>query len=163
MKSLLILRHAKSSWKHPELTDHDRPLNKRGKRDASRMGEILRSEHLIPEAIISSTAVRAHATAEAVAKASGYKGKIALNRSLYAAGPEAYLKVLHGLSNDSVRVLVVGHNPGLEELLENFTDEAQIMSTCTLAHVKFSMDSWLELDYKTKGELAGIWQPRDLS
>ena len=163
MKSLLILRHAKSSWKHPELTDHDRPLNKRGKRDAPRMGEILRNEHLIPETIISSTAARARATAEAVAKASGYKGKIALNRSLYAAGPEAYLKVVHGLSNDSVRVLVVGHNPGLEELLENFTGEAQIMPTCTLAHVKFSMDSWLELDYKTKGELAGIWQPRDLS
>jgi phosphohistidine phosphatase len=163
MKSLLILRHAKSSWKHPELTDHDRPLNKRGKRDAPRMGEILRSEHLIPEAIISSTAARAHATAETVAKASGYKGKIALNRSLYAAGPEAYFKVLHGLSNESVRVLVVGHNPGLEELLENFTGEAQIMRTCTLAHVKFSMDCWLELDYKTKGQLAGIWQPRDLS
>ena len=163
MKSLLILRHAKSSWKHPELTDHDRPLNKRGKRDAPRMGEILRNEHLIPETIISSTAARAQATAEAVAKASGYKGKIALNRSLYAAGPEAYLKVLHGLSNESVRVLVVGHNPGLEELLENFTGEAQIMPACTLAHVKFSMDSWLELDYKTKGQLAGIWQPRDLS
>ena len=112
------------------LTDHDRPLNKRGKRDAPRMGEILRSEHLIPEAIISSTAARAHATAEAVAKASGYTGKIALNRSLYAAGPEAYLKVLHRLSNDSVRVLVVGHNPGLEELLENFTGKAQIMPTC---------------------------------
>jgi phosphohistidine phosphatase len=64
MKSLLILRHAKSSWKHPELTDHDRPLNNRGKRDASRMGEILRSEYLIPEAIISSTAARAHVTAE---------------------------------------------------------------------------------------------------
>jgi phosphohistidine phosphatase len=163
MKSLLILRHAKSSWTHPELTDHDRPLNKRGKRDAPRMGEILRSEHLIPEAIISSTAARAHATAETVAKASGYKGKIALNRSLYAAGPEAYLKVLHGLSNETVRVLVVGHNPGLEELLENFTGEAQIMRTCTLAHMKFSMDSWLELDYKSKGQLAGIWQPHDLS
>jgi len=130
------------------LTDHDRPLNKRGKRDAPRMGEILRSEHLIPEAIISSTAARAHATAETIAKASGYKGKIALNRSLYAAGPE---------------VLVVGHNPGLEELLEKFTGQAQIMPTCTLAHVKFSIDSWIELDYKTKGELAGIWQPRDLS
>jgi len=75
MKSLLILRHAKSSWKHPELTDHDRPLNKRGKRDAPRMGKILRSEHLIPEAIISSTAARAHVTAEAVAKASRYKGR----------------------------------------------------------------------------------------
>src|SRR5439155_24774863 len=98
MKSLLILRHAKSSWKHPELTDHDRPLSKRGKRDAPRMGEILRSEHLIPEAIISLTAARAHATTEAVANASGYKGKITLNRSLYVAGSEAYIKVLHGLS-----------------------------------------------------------------
>src|SRR5712691_8579346 len=91
------------------------------------------------------------------------KGKIALNCSLYAAGPEAYLKVLHGLSNESVQVLVVGHNPGLEELLEMFTGEAQIMPTCTLAHVKFSIDRWIELDYTTKGQLAGIWQPRDLS
>ncbi len=163
MKSLLILRHAKSSWKHPELTDHDRPLNKRGKRDAPRMGKILRSEHLIPEAIITSTAARARVTAEAVAKASGYKGRIALNRSLYAAGPEAYLKVLHELSDHYKRVLVVGHNPGLEELLEMFTDETQLMPTCTLAHVKFSIDSWIELDYKTKGQLAGIWQSRDLS
>ena len=86
-----------------------------------------------------------------------------MSRSLYAAGPEAYLKVVHGLSNDSVRVLVVGHNPGLEELLEMFTGKAQIMPTCTLAHVKFSIDSWIELDYETKGQLAGIWQPRDLS
>jgi phosphohistidine phosphatase SixA len=67
------------------------------------MGEILRSEHLIPEAIISSMAARARATTEAVAKASGYKGKITLNSSLYAAGPEAYLKVLHGLSNSDKR------------------------------------------------------------
>jgi len=58
---------------------------------------------------------------------------------------------------------VVGHNPGLEELLYTFTGEAQIIPTWTLAHVKFSIDSWLELDYKTKGQLAGIWQPRDLS
>jgi phosphohistidine phosphatase len=163
MKSLLIPCHAKSSWKHPELTDHDRALNKRGKRDAPRMGEILRSEHLKPEAITSSTAGRARATAEAVAKPSGDKGKIALNRSLYAAGPEAYLKVLHELSDHYKRVLVVGHNPGLEELLEMFTDETQLMPTCTLAHVKFSIESWIELDYKTKGQLAGIWQSRDLS
>ena len=53
MKSLLILRHAKSSWKHPELNDHDRPLNQRGKRDAPRMGELLQNEHLVPELIIS--------------------------------------------------------------------------------------------------------------
>ncbi|MGC1929423.1 MAG: histidine phosphatase family protein [Candidatus Nitrosopolaris sp.] len=104
MKSVLILRHAKSSWKHPNLTDHDRPLNKRGKRDAPQTGKLLRKEHVAPETIISSTAVRARATAEAVAKASGYKGRITLNRSLYAAGPEAYLDALHNLSEDYVRV-----------------------------------------------------------
>ena len=163
MKSLLILRHAKSSWKHPELTDHDRPLNKRGKRDAPRMGEILRSEHLIPEAIISSTAARAHATAEAVAKASGYKGEVTLNRSLYAVGPEAYLDVLHDLSDDYVRVLIVGDNPGLEELVEMLTGETHPLPTCSFAHKKLHVDGWLDIDYETKGQLAGIWQPRDLS
>jgi phosphohistidine phosphatase len=163
MKSVLILRHAKSSWKHPELADHDRPLNKRGKRDAPRMGELLRSEHLIPEAIISSTATRARDTAEAVAKACGYKGEITLNRSLYAAGPEAYLKVLHGMSNAYIRVLVVGHNPGVQELAQMLTGETHLMSTCSLAHIKLHVDRWLDMDYETKGQLAGICRPRDLS
>src|SRR5437870_2049014 len=117
MKSVLVLRHAKSSWKHPELADQDRPLNKRGKRDAPRMGRILKKERLVPDIIISSTAVRARATAEAVAKASGYQRDITFNRSLYAAGPQAYIDALHDL-DDNVRVLIVGHNPGLEELVE---------------------------------------------
>ena len=72
MKSILILRHAKSSWKHPDVNDHDRPLNKRGKRDAPYMGELLRDKHLVPDFIISSTAKRARSTAKAVAKAAGY-------------------------------------------------------------------------------------------
>lgn len=83
--------HAKSSWNHPDLTDHDRPLNKRGKGDAQCMGRLLKREHLIPDIIISSTATRARATAEGVAKASGYKGEIIMNKSLYAAGPEVIL------------------------------------------------------------------------
>jgi phosphohistidine phosphatase len=76
MKSILTLRHAKSSWKHPELNDHDRPLNKRGKRDAPLMGELLKNELLIPEFIISSDAKRAHSTAKIVAKAAGIKEKL---------------------------------------------------------------------------------------
>jgi phosphohistidine phosphatase SixA len=98
VKSLLILRHAKSSWKHPELNDHDRPLNKRGKNDAPRMGKLLQKEKLIPDVILSSTAIRASATAESVVKACGYKGEVTLNRSLYAAGPEAYLQLLSNFS-----------------------------------------------------------------
>ena len=91
MKSALILCHAKSSWKDQALTDHDRPLNKRGKRDAPRIGKLLKNKHLVPEAIISSTARRAHATAEAVVKASDYEGEVTLNQFFYAAVPRLIL------------------------------------------------------------------------
>ena len=162
MKSVLVLRHAKSSWKHPDLTDHERPLNKRGKRDAPRMGRLLKKENLVPDIIISSTAMRARATAQAVAKASGYKGDITFDRSLYASGPQAYIDSMHDLSNDYVRVLIIGHNPGLEELVEMLTGEIHLMPTCSLAHVQLNVDKWRERDYKIRGQVAEIWRPRDL-
>jgi phosphohistidine phosphatase len=162
MKSILVLRHAKSSRKDPDLKDHDRPLNKRGKRDAPRMGRILKKENLVPDIIISSTAMRAGATAEAVAKASGYKGDITFDRSLYASGPQAYIDVLHDLSDEYVRVLIIGHNPGLEELVEMLTGDIHIMPTCSLAHVQLNVDKWRERDYKIRGQVAEIWRPRDL-
>ena len=90
MKTLLILRHAKSDWETPDVADHDRPLNGRGKRDAPRMGRLLRDENLVPDLIISSTAKRARKTAKLVAEASGYEGEIRLAETLYLAGPEAY-------------------------------------------------------------------------
>lgn len=163
MKSLLVLRHAKSSRKNPDLTDHDRPLNKRGKRDAPRMGQLLKKERLVPEIIISSTAMRARATAEAVAKDSGYERDITFNRSLYAAGPQAYMDVLHDLSDDNVRVLIVGHNPGLEELVEVLTGEVHLMPTCSLAHLKLRVDKWSAIGTKIKGQVTEIWRPRDLT
>ncbi|MFY9796078.1 MAG: histidine phosphatase family protein [Candidatus Nitrosopolaris sp.] len=162
MKSVLILRHAKSTWKHPDLNDHDRPISKRGKRDAPRMGELLQNEHLVPEFIISSTAKRARSTAKVVAKASGYKGEITFNRSLYAAQPAAYIHVLCDVSNEYSRVLLVGHNPGLEQLVKMLTGEEHVMPTCSLVHVQLRVNSWTEIDYKTKGKMAGIWKPRDL-
>ena len=162
MKSVLILRHAKSSWTHPELNDHDRPLNKRGKRDAPLIGELLKNEHLIPEFILSSNAKRADSTAKIVAKAAGYKGQIALNQSLYAARP-AYIDVLRDLSNEYARVLMIGHNPGLEELVSMLTGESHSLSTCSLVHIQLRVNKWTEMDNKTKGKLSGIWHPRDLA
>ena len=162
MKSILILRHAKSSWKHPELSDHNRPLNKRGMRDAPLIGEFLKNEHLIPDFIISSNAKRAHSTAKIVAKASGYKREIVLNQSLYAAQPTAYIDVLRDLSNEYTRVLVVGHNPGLEELVSMLTGESHSLSTCSLVHIQLRVNKWTEMDNKTKGKLSGLWYPRDL-
>ena len=85
-----------------------------------------------------------------------------MNKSLYTAGPEAYLCVLHDLSDEYVRVLIVGHNPDLEELVELLTGEIHLMPTCSLAHVKFRVDKWSEIDNKIKGK-AEIWRPRDLT
>jgi phosphohistidine phosphatase len=142
MKTLLILRHAKSSWKFPDLTDHDRPLNRRGKRDAPRMGRTLRERELVPDLVISSTATRAMDTASAVAKQSGYKGKRIKFESLYAAEPTAYLAVLRELADNYQRVLIVGHNPGIEELIEMLTGEIHIIPTCTLAQIEFDIEKW---------------------
>ena len=126
------------------------------------MGRLLKKKGFVPDNIISSTPIRARSTAEAVAKASGYRGEIILNKSLYAAGPQAYLGVMHDLSDEYVRVLIIGHNPGLEELVEMLTGEIHLMPTYSLAHVKLHVDKWSDIDNKIKGEVAEIWRPRDI-
>jgi phosphohistidine phosphatase len=162
MKTLLILRHAKSSWKDVRLGDHERPLNQRGQRDAPRMGRLLREEDLVPGLILSSSAERARQTAEAVAEESGYPGELQLSRELYAAGPEAYLEALQALAGEPESVLVVGHNPGLEELVEMLTGEAVRLPTAALAQVALPIQRWQELSEEVQGELANLWAPREL-
>jgi phosphohistidine phosphatase len=161
MKTLLILRHAKSSWKDPDLPDHDRPLNKRGKNDAPRMGKLLKDKDIIPDLIISSTAARAKKTAELVAKACKYKGEISLNQSLYGAEPADYLKVLQELSDKHKTVLVVGHSPSVEETVDVLTGSPDvIMSTCALAHISLPIQNWAKLnDQKINGKLLKVWRP----
>jgi phosphohistidine phosphatase len=162
VKTLLILRHAKSSWSKPEMADHDRPLNKRGKRDAPLIGSLLHREDLIPDLIISSSAARARRTAELVIEACGYDGELQLERDLYAADPEAYLDALQLLPETYKRVMLIGHNPGLEELLELLTGEFQRLPTAALAQVKLRLDAWEKLGEDTKGKLVNLWLPRQL-
>jgi phosphohistidine phosphatase len=163
MKSVLILRHAKSSWKDPDTEDHERPLNKRGKSDAFTMGNLLKNGCLQPDLIISSTAKRARSTAKRVAESLGYKGKIILDRSVYEAEPMAYINILRHLPDEYTRVLIVGHNPGVEELVSMSTGKEHVMPTCSLAHVQFSVNSWNQLNFKSRGMLLGAWQPRELT
>ena len=94
MKTLMLLRHAKSSRDDPELDDHDRPLNPRGKGDAKRMGRLIRDEKIVPDLIVSSTAVRARKTAEKVAKQSGYSSAIELEDRLYLSDAAAHYGVV---------------------------------------------------------------------
>ncbi len=162
MKTLLILRHAKSSWSDSTLADHDRPLNKRGKSDAPRLGELLRREELLPDLIISSTARRARSTAELVAESSGCEGPLWLERDLYAAGAEAYLEVLVTLPDEYTRVMVVGHNPGLEELVEALSGNYERMPTAALAQVSLPIERWRDLNEESEGELVNLWRPKEL-
>jgi phosphohistidine phosphatase len=163
MKNLLILRHAKSSWEFTDLSDHDRPLNNRGKRDVVRMGKVLLKERLVPQLIISSSAARAWSTAEKVAKTSHYGDEISVESSLYRAGSSAYLNALRHLTNPYDTVLIVGHNPDVEHLVEILTGNAMTMPTCGLAYVKLSIERWVDLKDDKKGELVKLWRPKELT
>jgi phosphohistidine phosphatase len=162
MKTLLILRHGKSSWKFPDLPDHDRPLNSRGKRGAPLIGRKLAEEGMVPDVIISSSATRAHATAKKAAKASGYRGEIGVESSLYGGGHTTYLNILRNQLDQYEKVLLVGHNPDVEQLVDILTGTEIIMPTCALAHVSLILERWPDLNSNTKGKLVKIWRPKEL-
>ena len=164
MKTLLVLRHAKSSWQDPALDDHDRPLNKRGQQDGPRMGALVREHRLTPDVIISSDAVRARLTAEAVAEAARYTSEILLDPHLYIASPAGILAVLRTVRETKAgTVMIVGHNPGLEELVAQLTGEQQDLPTAALAQIVLPIDQWRDLKVSTRGTLLGLWRPKELT
>jgi phosphohistidine phosphatase len=162
MKTLLLLRHAKSSWKASDLDDHDRPLNKRGKSDAPRMGQLLKDENLLPDLIVTSSAKRCRKTAEHVIHSSGYRGETRITGELYEAGAEKLRGVCRTLSDQANRVLLIGHNPGLEEFLETLAGVYTPLTTAALAHLEVPIDQWTLFDSETRAELVRLWQPREL-
>jgi phosphohistidine phosphatase len=160
MKRLLILRHAKSSWADSSIDDWQRPLNDRGERDAPRAGEWLRARDLLPDLIISSDAIRARATAEAAAEAAGLSKAIVLEPSLYHAAPEDVIEVLNAVNDEMRSVLIVGHNPGLEELVGKLAGEAHGMPTAGLFVFDVPITRWRDLDLTSDASLIEMWQPR---
>jgi phosphohistidine phosphatase len=162
MKTLLLMRHAKSSWKHTELKDFDRPLNKRGQKDAPRMGRLLMEQELIPQLILSSPAVRARETVEAFIKASGSPGEVKYFDSFYLAEPSVYLDIVKTLPDDLERVMLVGHNPGLEGAVQVLSGQVESLPTGAIAHIVLPIHHWSELTSDIQGELVQLWRPRDL-
>ncbi len=161
MKRLLILRHAKSSWADSSQDDWQRPLNPRGLRDAPRVGEWLRERAIVPDIIITSDAVRARTTAEAAATAAGYPRDIVTNPSLYHAAPDDLIDVLNGVSDDAQIVLIVGHNPGLEDLVQLLTGESHGLPTAALVELDLPIQRWRDLDGTIAASIVETWQPRD--
>jgi phosphohistidine phosphatase len=164
MKTLLVLRHAKSSWHDPAVDDHERPLNKRGCRDAPRMGQLLSEQRLTPDVILSSDAVRARLTAEAVAETARYAGEIVLDPNLYLASPDGIVAQLRTIrASKAGTVMIVGHNPGLEDLVAKLTGEEHDMPTAALAQIALPIDRWRDLKLSTRGTLLALWRPTELT
>jgi len=162
MKTLLILRHAKSSWDDSSLDDHERPLNERGERDAPRMGALIRKQRLLPDLVISSDATRTRTTAAAMAAAAGYTGETLFDARLYHASTAEILSVLRDVPRaDTGTVMIVGHNPGLEELIRHLTNQREDFPTAALAQITLPIDEWSELASSTRGTLVGLWRPKE--
>ena len=161
-RSVLVMRHAKAESPETDTKDHDRRLTDRGRRDSGRIGRLLREEGLLPDLIITSTATRARETAEALAAAGGYAGDMQRKRALYLAGSDACIRILSALEASHLRVLVIAHNPGVEALVQLLTGASTTMPTAALVEIALPIQSWRELNERTRGDVRGVWRPRDL-
>jgi phosphohistidine phosphatase len=162
MKKLLLMRHAKSSWDDSDIPDHERPLKKKGKKDAERMGKMLKAKEMEPDLIMSSTAVRAKQTAEIVAETCKCKKEIIFLDSLYMAEPSDILRAIEKNGKDKKTIMVIGHNPGLEAFLQIANGKVETLPTASIAYLTTSIDDWSHLEKGENIKLKKLWRPKDL-
>jgi phosphohistidine phosphatase len=160
-KTLYLVRHAKSSWKDMSLSDHDRPLNKRGKRSAPDMGQRMARQGHKPELIVSSTAMRAQTTARLIARELEIDDlEIITDRDLYFSGIGGMRSVLEATDDRYQSVMMVGHNPTMTDLMTTLSNtHLYNMPTCAIAIIGFDMASWGDLS-ATDGVLLGYDTPK---
>jgi len=161
MKTLLLMRHAKSSWDEGDLPDHDRPLNTRGEKNAPQMARALLEAGQKPALIVSSTALRARTTAFAVAEALQWKPEVRLRRELYMASAADILREAARAPDDVESLLLVGHNPGMEDLVSDLAVMRQAMPTAAIAAFGFELDAWSRI-HPSQAELLKVWRPKEI-
>lgn len=147
MKTVLLIRHAKSDWDDPSRRDFDRGLNGRGRRDAPEMGRRLAARQIMPDAFVVSTARRARATAQLISGELGFPAdQIGFRDELYLASPEVMLDVIRQTPEDVETLALVAHNPGMTELASRLAGGGQIdnMPTCAIATFELPIDDWRE-------------------
>jgi phosphohistidine phosphatase len=149
MKTLTLIRHAKSSWKNMDLTDFERPLNKRGRNDAPIMGKRLADKVPRPDLFLSSPAKRALKTAEKITKRMGIsKKEIVTDERLYHANVNDFFTILSDVKNKYSRIFLCSHNPGVTEFV-NFLVPSHIekVPTCGVVHIELPIENWNELAF----------------
>jgi phosphohistidine phosphatase len=159
MKTLILMRHAKSSWDNPSQLDHDRPLNKRGRKNAPDMGHRLAEHGVRPDTIVSSSAVRAESTARMVIEAAEWTSPLVIREELYHAGRGAWLSVLNELTGNVV--IAFGHNPGISDFTNCLTHAGVALPTAAAAFIDLDIAQWSELSLTTPGTLLDLWTPKD--
>ena len=162
MKTLLLLRHAKSSWDQPQRQDHDRVLNSRGRRAAKRMGSFMRDQGLLPDLVLCSSAARAQETLKLWRKAADFVGEVQTHRELYLAEPAGYLEQLASLGERGSRVMCIGHNPGLEELVTLLSGAEVSLPTAALVELELELPSWAALSPPAAARLVNVWRVKEL-
>lgn len=167
MKTLLLMRHAKSDWGTPGLADHDRPLNARGMRAAPSMGQWLADNHLIPDVVLSSSATRTRETTELVtgiwtADADHQSPSIIIRSELYHAAPETLISEIQQLDDSANTALLIAHNPGMEELFAAITGRWEKYATAAIACFRLDVESWMEFHPGCASTLLHFIKPKEL-
>lgn len=154
MKKIILVRHAKSAWNNPLLDDHDRPLADRGIADAPKMAKRLKKREIIPDLILSSTALRAAETAKITAKILDYPVKnILWEKGLFHASPNQILKIIRTQRDSADTIFVFGHNPGFNDLIGYLGGDLDNLPTSGQFGFKLNSMHWADL----KPESANVW------
>jgi len=161
VKTLLLLRHAKSSWKDDSVKDFDRPLNQRGLKAATQVGKLLRKRKPKPDLVLSSPAERARQTAQLMLESSRINVELRYDERIYEAGAARLLEIVSQIEDSADSVMLVGHNPGMEELLKALTGEERHLSTAMLTCVELNVEKWNKIKPGT-GRLEWLTKPKEL-
>ncbi|HEY59671.1 MAG TPA: histidine phosphatase family protein [Anaerolineae bacterium] len=162
MKKIFLMRHAKSSWKNSKLPDHERPLKKRGQKNAKSMGKFLKAKKHVPDIVLCSTAERAVQTANILTKACGYDKEVIYTDKLYMAEPSNIFEILHDQPDKAKNIMIIGHNPGMEAFLQILTGKVETLPTASIAYLNLSIKKWANLNQKVEAKLKKLWRPKDL-
>jgi phosphohistidine phosphatase len=160
MKTLFVLRHAKSSWENPDWSDFERPLNSRGLDAARFIGELIYERGLQPQIIVSSPAKRAKQTAVLVKEIAEVSKPVKFDERIYEASPHALFNLIREFDEKWESILIVGHNPGFENLVRMLTGEAVAMPTAALARINLDIENWHDLETNSY-ELEFLIRPKE--
>ena len=161
MLTLYLLRHAKSSWDDAAQQDFERTLTNRGREACALLGEFIQEKRIDFDLVLVSTAVRTRETIELVKERAKFRGEVRYDERIYEATVSQLLEIISQIDNDRESVLLVGHNPGIEELLALLTGEQQRVTTANFAKIKFEATKW-SADLAHKGTLEWIVQPKEI-